>query len=218
MPTITDVQMQQHDPERVSVYLDGTFAFGASQMLAYARNLVPGRVVTEEEIAALRHDDAVDRALGSALNFLSFRPRSRREIEDNLRKKNVEGEVVAAVLDRLQRTGLVNDEDFARFWVENRQTFRPKGTRALKAEMRQKGLDSEAIETALEDIGDEEETAYRAGHKKAQSLRAADEAEFFRKMLGFLQRRGFPYGAAAPAARRLYREVAGGEPEEVELP
>jgi regulatory protein len=156
--------------------------------------------------------------VGSALNFLSFRPRSRREIEGHLRKKKVEIETAQAAIERLERAGLIDDREFARFWVENRQTFRPRGTRALQAEMRQKGLDSEVIDGALENLGDEEETAYVAGRKKAHSLRAADEGEFFRKMLGFLQRRGFPYAAAAPAAKRLYRDVAGGDPDELELP
>lgn len=218
MPTITAIETQQHDPERISVFLDGKFGFGASTLLAYAHNLVPGRELTAEEIEALRHDEAVDRAFGAALNFLSFRPRSRREIEDYCRRKKIEPEITAAVVERLQRTGLIDDREFGRFWIENRQTFRPRGTRALKAEMRQKGLDAETIESVLEAVGDEEETAYNAGRKKAQSLGAADEAEFFRKMLGFLQRRGFPYAAAASAAKRLYREVAGGEPEEVDLP
>jgi regulatory protein len=208
MPTITALETQQHDPERVNVYLDGRFAFGVSRMVAVARRLSEGLEVDGDLIEAAMRDDAVERAYGAALNFLSFRPRSHREIRDYFRKKQVEPDVVLAVTERLERTGLIDDREFARFWVDNRQTFRPRGTRALKAEMRQKGLDGEVIDEALEGLGDEEETAYRAGQKKARSLAASDEREFFRSMLGFLQRRGFPYPAASAAARRLYNEAA----------
>lgn len=213
MPTITRIETQQHDPERVSVYIDGSFAFGASLMLATAHHLVEGRELTDSEIETLRHDDEVERALGAALNFLSFRPRSRREISDYFRRKKTESAIVEAVLARLERLGLIDDREFARFWVENRQTFRPRGTRALKAEMRQKGIEGAVIDEALQDLGDEAEIAYEAGRKKARSYSTTDEREFFRRMLGFLQRRGFPYAAAAPAAHRLYVELTSEEPE-----
>lgn len=182
-------------------------------MIVLARHLVEGRELSAEEIDSLQHDDAVERAYGAALNFLSYRQRSRREIEDYFRRKKTEPEICAAVVERLERTGLIDDREFARFWVENRQTFRPRGTRALKAEMRRKGLAGEVIDEALAELDDEEETAYQAGLKKASSWVSLGEREFHTKMLGFLQRRGFPYEPAAAASRRLWREnQVGGEP------
>jgi regulatory protein len=217
MPTITAIEPQQHDPERVSIFLDGEYAFGTTLMLAYARNLTVGRHLTAEEVESIQRDDEVDRAFGVALNFLSFRPRSARELRDYLRRRKTEPEVIDAALERLERNGFLDDAEFARFWVENRQSFRPRGTRALKAELRLKGVDTEVIEGALEELGDEEDTAYRAGEKKAASLRSVDEREFFTRMLGFLQRRGFPYAAAAAAAKRLYRTVHEADPENIDL-
>ncbi|HZU11580.1 MAG TPA: RecX family transcriptional regulator [Chloroflexota bacterium] len=207
MPTVTAIEPQQHDAERVNVYLDGKFAFGTSLLLAVSHHLVTGKELSPSEVDELRHDDVIDRTAGAALNFLSFRPRSRREIEQYLRRKGVEPPVAAEVMARLERLGLIDDREFARFWVENRQTFRPRGARALKAEMRQKGLDGEVIEDVLETLPDEVETAYRAGEKKARSLRNEDEREFLRKLLGFLQRRGFPYGVAVEAAKQLRAEM-----------
>jgi regulatory protein len=206
MAVITAVETQKNDSERVSIYLDGKFGFGASQMLALARNLVEGRELSEEDVADLQRDDAVERAYGAALNFLSYRPRSRRELEAYFRQKKTDPDIAAAVLERLERLSLVDDRAFARFWVENRQAFRPRGPRALRAEMRQKGLDSEVIDDALEGLVDEEPIAYEAGLKKAGSLPVADEREFFRKMVGFLQRRGFGYEVSASTARRIYQE------------
>jgi regulatory protein len=213
MPTITAIETQRRDPERVNVYLDGSFAFGASALVAATHRLSVGREVSSEEIESLRGEDEVEKAFNAALNFLSFRPRSRREIEDYFRKRKLEPDVGTAVVERLEGLGVLDDREFARFWVENRQTFRPRGTRALKAELRQKGIESEIIDETLAGLGDEEATAYEAGMKKARSYRTDDEREFFRKMLGFLQRRGFPYAPAAAASRRIYAELTSEQPQ-----
>lgn len=211
VPIVTSLETQQHDPERVNVYLNGQFAFGASKMLVFARNLTVGMELDEPAVAELLRDDAVERAFGAALNFLSFRPRSKREVVDYFRRKNAEPEVAEAVVDRLVRTGMLDDREFARYWVENRQTFRPRGSRALRLEMRQKGLGSDVIDEALDGTIDEEAAAYEAGLKKVRSLEKLEDREFFRKMVGYLQRRGFPYGIAAAAARKL---APGNVPEE----
>lgn len=206
MPVITTVEPQQHDTERVNVYLDGTFAFGASLLLVSLHHLTVGRELSDQEVERIRLDDTVERALGAALNYLSFRPRSRREIRDYLRRKKTDDPVADAVLERLERLGLVDDREFARFWVENRLSFRPRGSRALRTEMRRKGLESEVIDEALSDIEDEEPLAYAAAQKKLRGLSGLEEREFFRKMVAYLQRRGFPYDTAARVARRIYAE------------
>jgi regulatory protein len=212
MPTITHLEAQKHDPERVNVYLDGSFGFGASLLLIVARGLAEGKALTESEVSELMHDDDVERAYSAALNLLSYRPRSRREIEQYFRRRKTEPEIAEAVAQRLERAGLVDDHAFAEFWVRNRQQFGPRGTRALRTEMRGKGIEGDVIEAALETLPPEEVTAYEAGLKKVRTMRKLGEREFFVRMVGFLQRRGFGYGAAASAAKRLSMER--GDPEE----
>lgn len=207
MPTITTLEPQQHDPERLNLYLDGDFALGLSRLVVAAHHLTVGRVLEAAEIEDLQQDDAVERAHNAALNFLSFRPRSRRELEDYFRRKKVPPETVGAVVERLERVGLLDDREFARFWVENRQTFRPRGSRALRVEMRQKGLAGEIIDDTLATITDEEVPAYEAARKKLRSVQGLEEREFFRKLVSFLQRRGFPYEVAATVTRRLWAEI-----------
>lgn len=206
MPRITSLQVQKNDPERVNVYLDDEFAFGLSAMLVLARNLSPGQELSQHDIENLQGDESVERSYGAALNFLSYRPRSRREIADYFRRKKIDLDVVEAVVARLERAGLLDDQEFARFWVDNRQSFRPRGTRALRMELRQKGLESGVIDEALAQVGDEEDTAYATGLTRVRTYGAFDEREFSRKMIGFLQRRGFPYAAASAAAKRLWDE------------
>lgn len=210
MARITALETQKHDPERVNIYLDGSFAFGASLLVVASHGLHEGRDLSDEEVAALERDEMAERAYSAALNFLSFRPRSRREVEDYLRRRKVEPQIGVGVVERLTGAGLLDDREFARFWVENRQTFRPRGARALRVELRQKGLAGDIVAEALDDLGDEEETAVEAGRKKVRSFAGLEEREFFRRMVTFLQRRGFSYDVAARATQRL----AAGEDED----
>jgi regulatory protein len=206
MPIITRLEAQKHDPERVNVYLDGKFGFGASRLLIVARELAEGKELTAQQLEALKGDDELERAYNAALNYLSYRPRSRGEIESYFRRKKAEPAVAEAVVERLQVAGLVDDLEFARFWVQNRQTFRPRGVRALRVELRTKGLSDDVIHEALDELPAEEVSAYDAGIKKMRTFRDLDEREFFSRMVGFLQRRGFPYSAAASATKRLSEE------------
>lgn len=210
MATITALETQKHDPERVNVFLDGEFAFGAPMLLVAARGLRPGRELDDAQVQELRREDGVERAYGAALNFLSFRPRSRREMRDYFRRKKTEEEVVEEVLARLEANRLLDDREFARYWVENRQIFRPRGTMALRMEMRQKGLERDVIDEALAEVEDEEAVAHEAGRKKVRTFRHLDDREFFRRMVGFLQRRGFPYDVAAKVTRLLAEECSDG--------
>ena len=88
---------------------------------------------------------AHDRALG----FLSFRPRSSSEIRAYLARKGFSEAVIGEVLDRLSQSRLVDDAEFASYWIGNRQRFSPRGRRALLMELRQKGISLDIIEPLL---------------------------------------------------------------------
>jgi len=132
--TITALRFQKRNKYRVNVYIDGQFAFGLAAI--EAARLRVGQTLSDDDVARLRMRDEVERAYERALNFLSYRPRSEAEVRRNLRKKNVEEEVVEEVTGRLTRAGLLNDQEFARYWVENRLQFNPRGARALRHELR----------------------------------------------------------------------------------
>ena len=110
---------------------------------------------------------------------------------------------------RLAAQGYLDDAEFARFWVENRQQFRPKGSVALRGELRQRGVAAETVDAALIDL-DPAADAYEAAHPRAVRLAAlaqADPAAFRRKLGDFLLRRGFDYGVVKETVARLLRET-----------
>ena len=115
---ITAIEPQKKKPQRVNVYLDGEFAFGLARIVAVW--LKVGQELSEEKIAQLNNDEERESAYQKALHFLSYRQRSSEEIRKNLTKRGVPATLVAGTVERLQNAGLINDETFARSWVENR--------------------------------------------------------------------------------------------------
>lgn len=202
---ITDLKKQQRNPNRISVYLDGEYAFGLSQTVAAW--LQVGQTISAEKVASLQTDETRAAAFQQALRLLSYRPRSEAEIEKKLNDKGFDAEVSAYVIHRLTEEGYLGDIIFAKTWVENRSTFRPRSRRLLKYELRQKGVAEEHIESALESVKDEPDLAYQAGIRYAARLADLDR-ETFRKRLGaFLGRRGFSYGTIAPVVSQIWDEM-----------
>lgn len=204
MPKITALQPQKRDPQRVNIHLDGDYAFSLARIVAAW--LKVGQELSEEKIASLQTEDSRERAYQQALLFLSYRARSEAEIRQNLRKHEIPEDVIEQTLERLRENRLADDDKFARAWVENRNTFRPRSRRALSVELRQKGLSDEAAQSALAGL-DEEALAYEAGLKKARRLQVLEWNEFRRKLSEFLARRGFPYSVIAPIVARIWNET-----------
>lgn len=200
---ITALVVQKRNKQRVNVFLDGDYAFGLA--IDEALKLRKGQKLSAEDVLKLKALDEIAVAHEGALNFLSFRPRSIKEVQDNLRQKGISEEAVATVLERLERVGLVDDAAFARFWVENRDRFKPRSARAIRYELRQKGVSDEAIDLALEAL-DTEDAAYRAGQKRSRRYRRADAATFKKKMTAYLARLGFDYGTIRDVVERLLEE------------
>jgi regulatory protein len=207
---VTSIKVQKKNPNRVNIYLDEEFAFGLPRIVAAWLHI--GQELSEEKIASLRAEDTRERAFQQALKFLNFRQRSQVEVERNLKDHQYPEEVVAEVVDRLRENGLLDDSRFAQTWVENRSEFRPRGKSLLRMELRQRGLQDEAIEAAIQSI-DEGELAYQAGLKQARKLADLDWIQFRQKMYGFLARRGFDYEYISTVVERIWQEKRFDQPE-----
>jgi regulatory protein len=206
---ITTLKPQANNPERVNIFVDGQFLQGASALLVYQMGLATGQELTQEQLSQLRDEEALQQAVDRALNFLSFRPRSRAEIRRYLKGKAVEPTVIEAVLQRLDHLELINDRDFASFWIENREQFSPRGAQALKNELRMKGVGREIIDELVSNEQDED-LAMQAARKKAISLMQQanmDYATFCRRLGSFLQRRGFDYEVTSRTVKTLWQEL-----------
>ncbi|MEP0762292.1 MAG: RecX family transcriptional regulator [Chloroflexota bacterium] len=208
--TITGLEVQKRNQERVSVYLDGEFAFGLPAI--EAARLRQGQVLSEAEIAALRALDDVTRAVDHAARLLARRPYSRAEIRRSLAAKGVAPATIEQALARLESLGYVDDRAFAQFWVENRERFRPRSPQALRYELRQKGLAADIIEAALS-VLDARESAVRAAQEPLRRLRGQTRAEVESRLGAFLARRGFSYDIAREAVATILAHLDEEQPE-----
>jgi regulatory protein len=204
MKKITAIEVQKRSPNRVNIHLDGEFAFGLARIVAAWLRV--GQELSEEKIEQLQAEDARERAYQQAMLFLSYRARSESEIRQNLRKHEIPEAVIEQTLERLRQDGLANDDQFARAWVENRSAFRPRSRRMMAMELRQKGLNEEAVSSAMQSV-DDEALAYEAAQKRVSRLKNLEWNEFRKKLSDFLARRGFSYSVIAPVVTRIWNEA-----------
>lgn len=148
-----------------------------------------------------------------ALRLLDQRARSRSELTTRLLDAELPQAIVHDVVQDLERSGLVNDTEFAYEWVRQRHARRGKSSRVLDRELQEKGIDAETRAMALEQISaaDEDAMARELARKKARSVRhqPADRAEYdkvLRRVVGVLARRGFSEGASFRMAKEALNE------------
>jgi regulatory protein len=204
---ITSLQFQKRTADRVNVYLDGKYAFALPAL--EAARLKVGQQLTDADVARLQQLDLAAKAYDRAVQYLSVRPRSTAEVRRRLHEAKIDDDAIEAAIARLAEQGYLNDAEFARYWVENRQQFSPRGEQALRQELRRAGVDNESIEESLAGL-DTGEAAYTAARPKAnrmQALAQEDPAAFKQKIGSFLLRRGFSYEVTREATNRLLREL-----------
>ena len=195
MPIITAIKPQKR-AGRVNVFVDGRFAFSLAAETLVKAALKINQEISPEEIQKLIEEDDFLKVYDRALKFLSFRPRSEKELKDWFFKKNIGEETQKLIFQRLKDLGYINDEEFAKWWIEQRMTFRPTGERLLLLELRQKGIAPELIATLLSSYvakGSELELAKKVAEKKMRPLRNLPVPELKQKLMTRLARRGFAW-------------------------
>jgi regulatory protein len=202
--TITSLQVQKRNQERVNVYLDEQYAFAVTVVVA--AGLRPGQFLSDQEIEQLKSQDERQKAYDRAIFYLGFRARSQLEMERYLREKGYSPQVIAETIQRLAEENYLDDTAFARTWVEERGRLKPKSGKALRYELRQKGIDAATIEEALNEL-DEEALAWQAIEKKFRQWQQLDELDFKKKAFDFLSRRGFGYQVARAVVERAWEFI-----------
>ncbi|WP_241844649.1 regulatory protein RecX [Kitasatospora sp. CB01950] len=164
--------------------------------------------------AAAEQGDPAERARDICLRLLTGAAKSRKQLADALRRKEIPDEVAEQVLTRLEEVGLIDDAAFAEAWVESRHAVRGLSRRALAQELRTKGVTGESAERALlqVDADDESEAARALVARKLRSTAGLDRDVRMRRLVGVLARRGYSEGLAF----RVVREALDAEPEDGE--
>ncbi|OIK04310.1 recombination regulator RecX [Streptomyces monashensis] len=152
--------------------------------------------------------DPAERARAICLRLLTGTPRTRRQLADALRKREIPEDVAEEVLSRFEEVGLIDDGAFADAWVESRHHARGLARRALARELRTKGVDSALIDEAVGqlDAEQEETTARELVDRKLRATRGLDRDKRLRRLAGMLARKGYPEGMALRVVRQALEE------------
>jgi len=195
MPQITDIRRQKQKL-RFNIYLDEKYSFSLPADVLVKSGLKIGQPLSDKEIEELIKENEFARVYDRVLKFLSFRPRSEKELRDWFSKKQVGEETKKMVWKKLEHLGYINDEEFAKWWIEQRTSFRPTGKYALARELKQKGIPRDLIAQLLDGSIvslSEIELAKKAVEKKVKLYSHLPLQEFRQKLASFLARRGFSW-------------------------
>ena len=155
-------------------------------------------------------DEAVQQTMRQALRYLERRARTEQELRQKLSDKHLPPQAIEAVLVRLKELGYVNDQKFALEFQRSRDDYKPMGKQRLKIELYQKGIAKEIIETVETDKDKEYALALRAAETRLRQYANLDKEVFYRRMSGFLARRGFDYGTIKRVIDSLNERWTGG--------
>ncbi len=202
---ITDISLQARDNNRVNVSVDGVYSFSLDIAQVTDLNLKVGHELSDRELEELQEESQFGKLYMRALEYCLRRPHSVKEVKDYLWRKTqptlrksqtgmnnpvVYSERVASrVLRKLQQKAYVDDEAFARWWVENRQLSKGVSRRKLTAELRSKGIHADIIAQTLEKTDRTDEQELRKVIAKKHRRYAGDRQKFVQ----YLVRQGFSY-------------------------
>ncbi len=222
---ITKISQQVKRPDRYSIYVDEKYIFSLNEYQLVGSGLHSGLEITQEELDNFANESQFGKAYERSLNYVMIRPRSEKEIHDYLSrtflypkpksyvnkktgervfiKQEVDKEktkaMIARVLERMDEKGYINDENFAKSWVQSRMYHKKPSKRKLEQELYAKGIDQKIIATVLQNEElNEKDNLLELVEKKRRLVRYQDN----QKLTTYLLRQGFNYDDIRDALTR----------------
>ncbi len=195
---ITSLTQQKKNPNRYNLEVDGEFKKGISDTMVLEFSLRNGGEITKEELKQVVTSEDQNKVRDKALDLLSRRLHSRKELALKLQKKDYPEEQIQITLDKLEKDKYLDDLEFAKALVKIRQEKSPKGSIYVRRELYQKGVPEEAIEEIIVKdypLEKEMEIAQKVLEKKSRSLRGIESRTKRNKLKQFLLQRGFQFEA-----------------------
>lgn len=206
MPVITSIKPQKRNPKIFQVYLDEKFAFSLGAETLVSLGLAAGRVLKDDEVNKLVKEGQFQKVYDRVLRLIGIRPRSEKEIRGWFKKRKTNPAVQDLVLGRLKKKNLIDDREFARWWIDQRMQFRPRAKRAIANELAVKGIKKETREEVLAEAEvDERKIAQELLRKKVYKWKSLPQGEKGQKMSEFLTRKGFGWDVV----REVVDEIIG---------
>ena len=200
MPKITAVSQQVKRQDRYSIFVDGEYTLSLS-----AAQLIESAIATGDELEARRIVELVElsgygKMLDRAYNYLSYRPRSSKEVKDYLAKKGCDQPTISKIIAALQEQKLLDDKNFAEIWISERRQFQLKSRRQLEYELRQKGIEKAVIDASLSEIPNDDTSTIKELIERKSLINKYGSRE---KLIKYLVSKGFSYNDIRAALEQL---------------
>ena len=193
-----------------AVYVDGSLAFELSDEVLLKFGLKTGDKIDEQAVEKISTSEAFHRALRFAVNYLSYRPRSSKEILDHLRKKGFSPDFGRKVVLHLQKQELVNDVEFARMFVRDKLKRKQVGRAWIRRALYEKGVASHIVEKVFQEYisdDDQEQAAHQLAEKRLKLANASfeklDKDRKRKRLFAYLLQRGFSSDVALKTVRTV---------------
>jgi regulatory protein len=191
MPIITSIKAQKNQ-KRVNINLDGSFGFGLDLENFMKLQLKANQELTQEEINEIIKKGELQKSFDKTLRFVMTRPRSLKEVKDYFKRKEIDSSLYQNILDRLEKLQLLDDQKFAKWWVDQRLEFKHKSKKDITFELRQKGIDTNIIKNVLDGSEiDELKIVKELIEKKKYKWERYDEKVRKQKIAQYLAGKGF---------------------------
>lgn len=188
---VTAIKQQVKRQGRYSIFVEGKYAFSFSEVALLEHKISIGQKLTHAELKKLEQASTDDKVYNAVLTYAMLRPRSTWEMEQYLRRKKCSPSLSKKILNKLSIIGLLDDEAFARSWVNNRRLLKAVSRRRLSQELRVKRVSEEVAEKVLaEDGTDEQSVLSELVARKRKQTRYQDN----QRLMQYLAGQGFNYG------------------------
>lgn len=203
---ITSAIKQKNNPEMIRIYIDGAYAFSMPFEEYLRMNLYERTEISQDDIEDIKERVNVKLAKQKSIRMLAAKDQSEFEIRSKLLKQGFDSEIAEIAIMQLKSMGYINDMLYTRKYISDRLKLKPKSKKALFYELKNKGIDDNIIEEALNETEvDEEQLAFRLAKKKYGKYNV-NESEIQRRIVSFLSHRGFSYETAAEIIEQLKEE------------
>lgn len=204
---ISKIESQKKNKDRLNIYIDDAFAFGLSVDVFVKYNLQKDQAIEDDFLEEILLTEEKNKAINSAVKYLSYRQRSIKEVKDHLSRKGYEESIVGKTIDYLLEKNYLNDYEFAESFIRDKSYLNKYGINKIKYELLNKGISKEIVAKTLRFDGDEEyDNAIALANKKMNSYKNQDRDSIYRKLGGFLQRRGYRYDTVSKVLKEVLDE------------
>lgn len=195
MHVITKIEKQKKNTHRYSIFLDEEYSFSVSEDTLVKLRLAKGMSIDKDELDDILEQEDINLCRNYGLKLLGYKARSEPEVKKKMLQKGFNEKSIVDAIEYLKKFKYLDDEEYVKIYIKDRVNIKKLGYNRVKSELYQKHISSEIIEETLNEVFDKEGEYERALElaikKRSTSYKNDDFQAAYRKLGGFLQRKGY---------------------------